>query len=234
MRLLITLLLSSFFLLTQNACVQSQTVDVATFEKGLHNKKAQFLDVRSAEEFANGHIKGAMLAPIQDGEEFKRRISALNKEHPLYVYCLSGGRSKRAAYILREQGFKEVNELEGGISAWRAEGKAVEGNDNTVQITPAAYQEMLKAATYVLVDIGAPWCPPCRKMEPIYKKMQQQFSNKIHFIKVDGGVQSLIIQDQQVLHMPTFILYKAGKEVWRAEGILEEQEMEAAIKKQIN
>ena len=64
--------------------------------------------------------------------------------------------------------------------------------------------------------------------------VKEQFSNKIHFIKVDGGIQTLIIQDQQVLHMPTFILYKEGKEVWRAEGILEEKEMEAAIKKQIN
>ena len=234
MKKMLTILFSCYLLFVHNACVQSQTVDVETFQKGLENKNAQFLDVRSAEEFASGHIKGAMLAPIQDGEEFNRRINALDKKKPVYVYCLSGGRSKRASSILREQGFTEVNELEGGISAWRAEGKAVEGNDNTVQITPAAYQEMLKAATYVLVDIGAPWCPPCRKMEPIYKKMQQQFSNKIHFIKVDGGVQSLIIQDQQVLHMPSFILYKAGKEVWRAEGILEEQEMEAAIKKQIN
>lgn len=234
MKKMFRLLFCCYLLLVHNACVQSQTVDVETFQKGLENKNAQFLDVRSAEEFASGHIKGAMLAPIQDGEEFNRRINALDKKKPVFVYCLSGGRSKRASSILREKGFTEVNELEGGITAWRAEGKEVEGNNNTVQITPAAYQEMLKAATYVLVDIGAPWCPPCRKMEPVYKKMQQQFSNKIHFIKVDGGVQTLIIQDQQVLHMPTFILYKEGKEVWRAEGILEEQEMEAVIKKQIN
>ena len=234
MKKVLSLLFCAYLLLVHNACVQSQTVDVDAFQKGLQNKNAQFLDVRSAEEFASGHIKGAMLAPIQDAEEFNRRISALDKSKPIYVYCLSGGRSKRAAAILRKEGFTEVNELEGGITAWRAQGKEVEGNNNTVQITPAAYQEMLKAATYVLVDIGAPWCPPCRKMEPIYKKMQQQFSNKIHFIKVDGGVQTLIIQDQQVEHMPTFILYKDGKEVWRAEGILEEKEMEAAIKKQIN
>ena len=234
MKKMFRLLFCCYLLLVHNACVQSQTVDVETFQKGLENKNAQFLDVRSAEEFASGHIKGAMLAPIQDGEEFNRRINALDKKKPVFVYCLSGGRSKRASSILREKGFTEVNELEGGITAWRAEGKEVEGNNNTVQITPAAYQEMLKVATYVLVDIGAPWCPPCRKMEPVYKKMQQQFSNKIHFIKVDGGVQTLIMQDLQVLHMPTFILYKEGKEVWRAEGILEDQEMEAAIKKQIN
>ncbi|MEY4280675.1 MAG: hypothetical protein RLZ39_87 [Bacteroidota bacterium] len=234
MKKMFRLLFCCYLLLVHNACVQSQTVDVETFQKGLENKNAQFLDVRSAEEFASGHIKGAMLAPIQDGEEFNRRINALDKKKPVFVYCLSGGRSKRASSILREKGFTEVNELEGGITAWRAEGKEIEGNNNTVQITPAAYQEMLKVATYVLVDIGAPWCPPCRKMEPVYKKMQQQFSNKIHFIKVDGGVQTLIMQDLQVLHMPTFILYKEGKEVWRAEGILEEQEMEAAIKKQIN
>ena len=169
MKKMFRLLFCCYLLLVHNACVQSQTVDVETFQKGLENKNAQFLDVRSAEEFASGHIKGAMLAPIQDGEEFNRRINALDKKKPVFVYCLSGGRSKRASSILREKGFTEVNELEGGITAWRAEGKEIEGNNNTVQITPAAYQEMLKVATYVFVDIGALWCPPCRKMEPVYK-----------------------------------------------------------------
>ena len=69
MKKVLSLLFCAYLLLVHNACVQSQTVDVDAFQKGLQNKNAQFLDVRSSEEFVSGHIKGAMLAPIQDGDE---------------------------------------------------------------------------------------------------------------------------------------------------------------------
>ena len=72
--------------------VHAQTVDVDTFEKGLDDG-VQLLDVRTPEEYQQGHLENAMLANWKDNEEFVRRIEAMDKSEPVYIYCLSGGRS---------------------------------------------------------------------------------------------------------------------------------------------
>src|SRR5690349_8887893 len=65
------------------------------------------LDVRTPEEFNEGHIQYAKLINFYD-EDFKEQISQLNKQTPVYVYCASGVRSDKAASILRQEGFREV------------------------------------------------------------------------------------------------------------------------------
>jgi phage shock protein E len=71
------------------------------------------LDVRSAEEFAAGHLEGAVLVPV---DELAGRLAELPRERPVVVYCRSGGRSARAAAILGEAGYG-VHDL-GGMSSW--------------------------------------------------------------------------------------------------------------------
>jgi rhodanese-related sulfurtransferase len=108
-----------------NNCANSQSVDANTFEKAL-TKKAQLLDVRTLEEYNEGHIPNALLIDVNgDEEEFHRKTDALDKQQPVYVYCRSGARSRRAADILKERGFKNVLELKGGIVAWGKAGKTV-------------------------------------------------------------------------------------------------------------
>lgn len=81
----------------------------------------QLLDVRTAEEVAQGSIAGAVnIDVLQDG--FTEKINPLNKELPIYVYCKKGGRSNRAAQILKEAGFKEIYDLQGGITNWTSSG----------------------------------------------------------------------------------------------------------------
>jgi rhodanese-related sulfurtransferase len=83
------------------------------------------LDVRTPEEFNAGHIPGAMLLDYYN-DNFKKSAAQLDKTKPVFVYCKTGGRSSSAAKILRDLGFKEVYDLEGGISAWKNAGKTVE------------------------------------------------------------------------------------------------------------
>lgn len=76
---------------------------------------AMLVDVRTPEEFAAGHLAGAVNIPV---EELPRRFSELGSpEKPLVIYCRSGARSSRAERLLKERGFQDVFNL-GPMSAW--------------------------------------------------------------------------------------------------------------------
>lgn len=86
----------------------------------------QLLDVRTREEWEEGYIKGAKLVPIASDDFSGKATKALDPEKPVLVYCQSGGRSAKAVKLLREAGFKNVRDLDGGITAWEKEGRPVE------------------------------------------------------------------------------------------------------------
>jgi len=81
------------------------------------------LDVRTPEEYAEGHISGAKLIPIQVLAE---RMSEVPHDKQVYVYCHSGGRSSRASKLLAENGFTNIENVVGGIVAWKKSGYPVE------------------------------------------------------------------------------------------------------------
>ena len=76
------------------------------------------LDVRSSEEFAAGHIKGAINIPH---DQLAERLAELPKGESLIVYCRSGRRAGLAAAVLQQAGFKELYELEGHLLQWQEE-----------------------------------------------------------------------------------------------------------------
>ncbi len=82
------------------------------------------LDVRTPDEFANGHLAESILINYYDSD-FKAQISNLDKSKPVFVYCKGGVRSVSAAKILTEAGFKEVYDLRGGFDSWAEARKPV-------------------------------------------------------------------------------------------------------------
>ncbi|MDY4919827.1 MAG: rhodanese-like domain-containing protein [Phascolarctobacterium sp.] len=84
-------------------------------------KKEQFvlLDVRTQEEFASGHIEGAVLLPY---DEVEKKAAGLlpDKEKAIIVYCRSGRRSAIAAESLRGLGYKDVRDF-GGVNRWQGQ-----------------------------------------------------------------------------------------------------------------
>jgi phage shock protein E len=80
------------------------------------------LDVRTPEEFASGHIAGAVNIPVQD---LTRLMSELPQDLPLVIYCRSGNRSAQAVSILGEAGYSHLYDL-GGIINWTAQGYPVQ------------------------------------------------------------------------------------------------------------
>lgn len=80
---------------------------------------AQLVDVRTPRECNNGIIEGAMMINIAS-PDYATKIQELDRDKPILVYCAVGGRSGRAARQLQAWGFKEVYDLQGGISAWNS------------------------------------------------------------------------------------------------------------------
>ena len=95
-------------------------VDVAE-ARDLMGEKAGLviLDVRTVSEFDSGHLEGAINIPI---DELSGRLSELNKDDELLVYCRTGNRSTTAVGILRENGYDQIYHMYGGIVAWNSAG----------------------------------------------------------------------------------------------------------------
>jgi len=224
-----TLLFSTIII---SCTAQSNTKLTADeFEKEITTKEnIQILDVRTPKEFFEGHIKNALQADWNDKAEFERRLAFVDKNKPVYVYCLAGGRSAAAADKMRKAGYTNVYELSGGTNAWRAANKPLEGASTEKQMTIEELNRSINAAKTVLVDFGASWCPPCIQMEPVLKTVTEKNKGKFNLVKVDGGRDQDILQTYKVTALPVFIIFKDGKEVWRKDGIVTEAELTAQLK----
>lgn len=113
-------------MLGMTACGQEnfENVDVEGFQKLMNEPNVTVLDVRSAAEYAEGHIEGAILIDQGESDFMEQAKSKLNKERKIAVYCRSGRRSANAAGRLAAEGFQCVN-LKGGIIAWKEAGMPV-------------------------------------------------------------------------------------------------------------
>ncbi|HBA94040.1 MAG TPA: rhodanese-like domain-containing protein [Ruminococcaceae bacterium] len=92
----------------------------AGIDEWKNNADAVLLDVRTVEEYQQGHIEGSQNIPLQNIEYVKDNITSLDK--PIYVHCLSGSRSAQAVSVLKSMGYTDVTNI-GGINAYR--GKVV-------------------------------------------------------------------------------------------------------------
>ncbi|MFZ1370244.1 MAG: thioredoxin domain-containing protein [Ferruginibacter sp.] len=222
---LLTTLLFSVVIFSCTA--QTKTgLDAGEFEKEINTKEnIQVLDVRTPGEFFTGHIKNALQADWNDKKEFERRLSYIDKNKTVYVYCLAGGRSAAAAEKMRKMGYREVYELKGGTNAWRAAGKPLEGSSTEKQMALEELNATISGSKTVLVDFGASWCPPCKQMEPVIKSLLENNKGKFTFINVDGGRDQDILKAYKVTALPVFIIFKDGKQVWRKDGIATEKEL---------
>jgi rhodanese-related sulfurtransferase len=221
------ILSTAFFLLACNS--NAQNVDANTFEQKINAGGVQVLDVRTAGEFSGSHLKNVMLADWTNKAQFEERIKYLDKNKTLLVYCAAGGRSGQAAVWLKEQGFKEVVNLQGGITAWNAAGKPVVREGGTVELSTAAFNATIASSGIVLVDIGAAWCPPCKKMEPILDELSKTLQGKYTLLKVDGGNDVTVMKEIGATVLPTFMVYKNGKLSWKKEGIATLEELKSAL-----
>ena len=94
-----------------------KSLDVEAFEKVISDTSVVRLDVRSIDEYASGHIAKAINIDVMKDDFKTKATSLLPKDKTIALYCRSGRRSKKAAGILVENGYKVI-ELNSGISGW--------------------------------------------------------------------------------------------------------------------
>ena len=72
-------------------------------------------------------------------------------------------------------------------------------------------QDVIKSSKVVLVDVWAPWCAPCRGMEPILEDISKETSDWAEIIKLDASTEMDIVQQLDVRGLPTYLVYNHGK-----------------------
>ncbi|PKH49614.1 thioredoxin [Tenacibaculum sp. Bg11-29] len=81
----------------------------------------------------------------------------------------------------------------------------------------------------VLVDFFAEWCGPCKMMNPILKEVKESLEDKVSIIKIDVDKNQSLAAKYQVRGVPTLVLYKSGKQVWRQSGVVQKKELVSII-----
>jgi len=107
-------------------------VPAATFAALLDSlPDAPLIDVRTRQEYANGHIPGSINVDIRS-KDFEERIrAAASADRPVLLYCQKGIRSGRAANLMSDMGYPEIYDLEGGFATWKSREVAPEATPST-------------------------------------------------------------------------------------------------------
>ena len=122
MQKIIRLALMGFTVLWVFSCQSQQKpfikkIDKATVQSEVIGKDVQLVDVRTPMEYDQGHIDDAVNFNIND-EGFLNQVETLDKNKPVYLYCKMGGRSNRAAELLKSKGFTQIYDYTGGYTDW--------------------------------------------------------------------------------------------------------------------
>ncbi|MCF8321191.1 MAG: thioredoxin fold domain-containing protein [Flavobacterium sp.] len=204
--------------------VKYESIPAVNFaEKIKATPQPAIIDVRSPEEFAGQHINNAININW-NGDNFESKIGKYDKSKPIFVYCMSGGRSKQAAEKLGNMGFTKIYELQGGIMKWNAAGLSIP-SDKIIGMCTQEYNDLLKTDKIVLIDFYADWCAPCKKMTPFLIKMQKEMADKVTIVRLNADENKTLISQLKIDELPTLFIYKNNQIIWKHSGFISEEDL---------
>ena len=168
------------------------------------------IDVRTPKEYSSGHLTNSKNINWND-DNFENNISEIDKSKPVYVYCLSGGRSHEAAEKMRSDGFTTVYEMDGGMLKWRNAGLPEEGDVKKAEpkgMSKNDFEELLESDKLVVVDFYAEWCGPCKKMKPYLEEMESKMSDKVKLVRIDIDANPGLAKSMKIDAIPVIHFYK--------------------------
>lgn len=92
------------------------------------------------------------------------------------------------------------------------------------------FATLINSNQLVLVDFFATWCGPCKMMTPILEQVKKSLGETVRIVKVDVDSNTAAAQQFQVQGVPTLILFRAGKVLWRQSGVVQAQQLLNIVK----
>ncbi|MGF1557838.1 MAG: thioredoxin [Flavobacteriaceae bacterium] len=93
-----------------------------------------------------------------------------------------------------------------------------------------SFQNIIDSKTPVLVDFYADWCGPCKMLAPILKQVKEELGDSVKIVKIDVDKNQALANQYQVRGVPTMLLFKNGKQVWRQSGVLQKNDIVNVVK----
>lgn len=209
----------------QGGAQSGKTISAAEFMQKLASTRNEYLlDVRTPGEYNEEHLNNAVNIDY-NGPDFEAQIKQLDKSRPVFLYCLSGGRSGSAVSALSAAGFKEIYNMQGGIMQWRAAKFPTNLNNSSAAATPswkgmtqAEYDALTSGSVPVLIDFNATWCGPCKKLKPVLDEIASEYAGKVKVVAIDVDQNKSLADAMQIRSIPLLIYYKEGKVAMNFEG----------------
>tara|TARA_R100000935_G_scaffold33807_1_gene54234 strand:+ start:1201 stop:1500 length:300 start_codon:yes stop_codon:yes gene_type:complete len=89
----------------------------------------------------------------------------------------------------------------------------------------SSFSEIIKDNSLTLVDFYADWCGPCKVLAPILKDTKETMGERVKIVKIDVDKNQPLASQYQVRGVPTLILFKDGKQLWRQSGVVSKEEI---------
>lgn len=102
------------------------------------------------------------------------------------------------------------------------------------QTKKKTFGEIIRTETMVLVDFTAAWCGPCKMMSPVIDSIKSELGNKVTILKLDVDKNPQASDAYNIQSVPTFILFKNGKIVWRQSGVIQANTLKQTIEYYLN
>lgn len=102
-----------------------------------------------------------------------------------------------------------------------------------INATPADFDQIIQGPL-TIVDFWAPWCGPCKMMEPVMEKLEQQFGDKIKFVKLNVDGNQDIAQQYKVLSIPSLVLFRNGEAKEKVTGVYPEAKLAHYFERKIS